>query len=93
MKGISRTQISFGKFFSPVSCASVGTIGPLLMTAVRLAKQTLDKGSDFLDRMTGRVRSPGYLRGLLRMRSLSTTSIPASACAQLWQIRQGLRLL
>ncbi|KAM7334516.1 hypothetical protein ACRRTK_007836 [Alexandromys fortis] len=43
--------------------------------------------------MTGRVRSPGYLRGLLRMRSVSTTSIPASACAQLWQIRQGLRLL
>lgn len=59
----------------------------LVETAVKLAKQRLDRGSDFLNRMTGRVRNPGYCGGLHRMRALSIRSIPASACAQLWQIR------
>lgn len=61
MEGISRTQASLWGSF-PESCASVGTTGPPLMTTVRLAEQRLDKGSDFLDRMAGRVRSLGYRR-------------------------------
>lgn len=35
----------------------------LVETAVKLAKQRLDRGSDFLNRMTGRVRNPGTPSG------------------------------
>lgn len=92
MEGISKTQASLWESF-PESCASVATTGPPLTTTVGLAEQRLDKGSDFLDRMTGQSPEPRVSQALLRMRSLSITSIPASACAQLWQIRQGPRLL